>query len=348
MRIDSIVTQQNFDNFIARPRVQIFLSVDIVDSTKKKQKLRSGTSVDVGPYVGHEEDGSWLAQVVGFYLNFQKYLNANLEKSFGRRIDVRPFADFWKALGDEAIFTLEINSCFEAKKIIKAFCDTIVTWNIDAGLSRGIEKGKERQGRDSVKLKGSCWVAGFPVTNTAILLGEMKDYIGPSMDLGFRISKFSTAKRVALTADLAWLLLKSPKPIPICYDGRSSLKGISEEFGYPNLSIDISSSEFLKLERHLFNRKEVSETQKLRNLCASFIGEFGVPAFPPFFPKNGVPIAFRKALAVERDFLATLYEVDSEEETKPAQMKHQWSGAQIEKYNQFLHKKAKFGNKKKG
>ena len=64
------------------------------------------------------------------------------------------------------------------------------------------------------------------------------DFLGPDIDLGFRISKYALRKRMVLSADLAYLLYKEGSAIPHVQDqlkivAYESLKGIWEGRRYP-------------------------------------------------------------------------------------------------------------------
>ena len=72
-------------------------------------------------------------------------------------------------------------------------------------------------GNSSLRVKGTAWVAGFPVRNIELYIPKnmhknkaepecVRDFLGPSIDLGFRLSKKASEARLILSPSLAYLI----------------------------------------------------------------------------------------------------------------------------------------------
>lgn len=247
---------------LTKPTVRLFLSVDLENSTQLKQ------ATDKTPE-------RWLTTVRVFLQDFPQLFEAKLqerERQFGGpKMDLPPV---WKVLGDELVFAAIINKRLELLTLVEAFQDALQKWNQDAR--------EQKEGR-LLKVKGAAWVAGFPVVNAVLETGEKsEDYIGPSMDAGFRISKLATPRRMAITVDLAWLLLRLKFKRRVHFDGQMVIKGLAEEVGYPVLWIEVEKSDYVSKGAVLLGRAKQKSRRLMTELCAHFIYEFGVPKHLPF------------------------------------------------------------------
>jgi hypothetical protein len=103
------------------------------------------------------------------------------------------------------------------------------------------------------------------------------DFIGPSVDLGFRIAKFCDSRRFVLSADLALMLLDaveatevSRKRFRIHLESMESLKGVADNRPYPILWIDMNDGEHLLEERLLGIRRDF-RSDDLKDYLREFI-----------------------------------------------------------------------------
>lgn len=216
----------------------MFLSVDIVGSTafKQAESVRMERSLNRRPRSDGEmpEPGAqrdWLEPVAAFLSGFGDILesrwNAAIEL-LPQRLRDSKFDDveppkLWKAAGDEVIFYLEVKHKVSAVLAVYALLEAIEE---QRGAFHEISKGL-------LDLKATAWVAGFPVNNAEVVLNlPMKDednftqnyyrrlaiyyrygdgvldFIGPQMDLGFRVATQSSQRYMALSADLSCLLIR--------------------------------------------------------------------------------------------------------------------------------------------
>lgn len=283
------VTRGKFEQH-ARTRLLLFLSVDMENSTRLKQKAGQA----------HQEE--WLDTVVGFLEKFPTLYSAKVEEE-GRRSawkgDTRRKP--WKILGDEMIFVLELATREDACREVTALRNAIEVWN------RQAKEDKEKSGK--LPVKGTGWLAGFPVANAALPMGDHEDYVGPSMDAGFRFAKLASPRRLVISVDLAWWLMECDSPMRIHFDGRETMKGLAEESGYPLLWLEINQSKYQQIENVLLGRSEQERPGKLKSLCEAFITEFGVPAFLPFLPAADAKLSSEYAakLQAAREHLRNVY-----------------------------------------
>ena len=129
-------------------------------------------------------------------------------------------------------------------------------------------------------LKGTAWLAGFPVTNMVIEFPDIgRDYVGPSIDLGFRLAGRATRKKFVISADLALMLVDAVRALrmseddfPIHFSGRESFKGISNE--YPVFWIDCADQT---------SKSEASLSRCDYKYISEFVEEFITANSPPFY-----------------------------------------------------------------
>lgn len=259
------------------PKLRLFLSADVVGSTAYKQ--RDGA------------DGSnWFTMVSSFYsqagatLRSQwQWFESNLPE------DDRPemlgqVPELWKTIGDEVLFTKELKSSSQAVTALHVWIETL------KGLRKVLQKFDP-----ALDVKSTAWIADFPIRNREIVLGTdsdteddldwlndrqlqecasgksnlVCDYIGPSIDTGFRLSATATSRQLAVSIELAHMLsyeecqprdkyMIGPAeiaPLQFRYDGRQALKGVLNGSPYPQLWVDTAPREAMnKAEDNLLRR----------------------------------------------------------------------------------------------
>lgn len=210
---------------IAKRALRLFLSADIVNSTALKQEFQNPPGE------------SWIEVAHGFFTSFPSEFaaeSANVELADGSPIAAVP--ELWKALGDELIFVIEVRRMADIPPILNAFRKRIQVWN------------REFEGK-RVFIKGAAWLAGFPVMNSAIMGDDTDhlDFIGLSMDVGFRLCHHASPRRFVLGVELAYVLavLDSALFSDLKYFGKEILKGVLRDRPYPILSLDCYVGESL-------------------------------------------------------------------------------------------------------
>lgn len=305
MKNKQTITEEGFAERI-KPALRLFLSVDLENSTSLKHKHGHKHQQD-----GSLQDGAWLTVVLQFATEFPQLFEAKLqEHSRLQSVAALPPPPLWKMLGDELLFVQSLQHLGDAHTYLQAFRAALATWNHD--VAHGADRGP-------LFVKGAAWLAGFPIANAVIDAGDgREDYVGPSIDAGFRVARLATRRRLPVSVDLAWLLLHTQSPMQLHFDGPATLKGVAEESGYPSLWLEVGTSEYLKAERELLGYGPQINTQKMQELCALFITEFGVPPHLPFLQGDpnscAKPPGYDDALQNHVEFLRQqIYLVDEPE-----------------------------------
>lgn len=230
----------------------LFLSVDLVGSTAFKNGLRKK---------GQEQP--WLQFFDSFYIDvphiLQKHIGA--ENSYCPKI--------WKTIGDEILFQCLIEDKDDSKKVILGLLDALKEYN-ESLILKDL----------TLSVKAMAWLAGFPVINAIVKIGiendaEVDDYIGPSIDVGFRIAKYSDSRNLIISVELALVLadtLSSKEEMRlggIFVEKEEILKGVFKGFPYPIISIKLQN----EFER---NRLKVFKSSKAQlvdvyEYCSEFI-----------------------------------------------------------------------------
>jgi len=199
--------------------LRLFMSADVAGSTAYKAESDALRSAEPG----------WLSVFSNFYANFPIMLMGQTAAEMMEEESL-PEISVWKALGDELIMTALIENAEEAMGLVRAFYLAMMQY-------------EERHLNElPLRLKATFWVAEFPSPNIEIEIPELSgrlepliDYIGPSIDLGFRISKFARPSTVVLSLDLVEILLASRRADALAYFilGREPLKGVMFGRAYP-------------------------------------------------------------------------------------------------------------------
>ncbi|MEO5365011.1 MAG: hypothetical protein H7831_01365 [Magnetococcus sp. WYHC-3] len=228
-----------------RPRLMLFLSVDMSGSTALKNSHdRTSTTQPL----------AWLDFMQEFHREFPNMLgkrikDPELREEFGACVpggkeSCEP--DLWKSLGDELIFKLELSNHRQAALVVGAFWHTLADYNKQLRTKLDNlkpDKFPDLNTRDAMGVKGTAWVAGFPVTNATILAqgsqGE-EDYIGPQIDIGFRLGKHANRRKLIVSVDLALLLVEFTNPITVYFDGCVPIKGVLQDKPYPLFWISLN------------------------------------------------------------------------------------------------------------
>lgn len=200
--------------------VRLFSSVDLIGSTALKGKFFN----DPKQYSFGKPH--WYTSVGTFYERFLNTLNkAGAEKRKNKRWELV------KGIGDELMLTQLIRTHQDAYVLTKIFRNALRDFNAGGG---------------ELKVKGCVWLAGFPINNAKIALPTAKgtattdDYLGPSIDVGFRISKFASEHKLVVAVDLA-LLLTHKRPsndLRFGFGGQVTLKGVLDNKVYPLIWIE--------------------------------------------------------------------------------------------------------------
>jgi hypothetical protein len=267
-------------------RVRLFLSVDLVGSTAYKDG--EGNSPDPrSPFP------KWVEQTRLFYRDFPETLRHTFETqligaNIGRDM---PEPRVWKTLGDEIIFCTRLQDLRHLSICVIAFLRTLKSYG---------EKLEALGGH--LDVKGAAWIATFPAPNVTVPVSgahapqgdqpdealELEadenpsrfDFLGKNIDTGFRVSRYSSHERFAITVELAYLLSNASQqdtlPFNFSYHGRESMKGVIKGRPYPLLSIEAdrnSSPGEVRLRERLLNR---ADSLPVWDFLQAFINQEGI------------------------------------------------------------------------
>jgi hypothetical protein len=261
--------------------LRLFASIDLVGSTAFKQKSMREPFDSIG-------SSRWRDITLKFYRDA-----ANRFDEYWRQCKVSSSPNLlldglghsgpkvWKILGDEIIFVSHISSVSDFSQITESFVETV------ASLAR------QRPAPD-LDVKGTMWVAEFPGLNARVSLraeaddedasgddehSAETDYLGPAIDLGFRLCKFASPGIVPIDIQTA-LFLSEEGTAPslaerFIYLGRHTLKGIDRDRPYPVLAIDTDENggarELERLEADLDGRVRRPARWAVHSFCKEYL-----------------------------------------------------------------------------
>lgn len=207
-----------------KSKVRIFFSVDVIGSTAFKNQKNEDK---VQPWIYFFNEF-----YKGFPVIFSHYAGQAYSK-LGTNLlpeeQIPPL--FWKSLGDELLFQNTITNRKQVSALVLAFKESIENFNFS-----------KESATFGLSVKGTAWLAGFPIKNAEVVLQNKLDFIGPNMDLGFRLSKFATDSKMIISLSLAKILVHNiDNELTFFYQGKQSLKGILNGIAYPIISVLVKS-----------------------------------------------------------------------------------------------------------
>ena len=274
------------------PKLLIFFSADVVGSTALKQRDRDRSDLD-WPTIFREFYKEAVTNFGAFWDTTSDKIEALTAGDKVAEKQLGPEPVFWKTVGDEIIFYKVLTGSEQIHACIECWIDTLDALRRKFDSSRHII---DAAGADPLDIKSSVWTAEFPRRNKEIPLpclpGSMvrspvtindqgvqpTDFVGPGIDIGFRISSMATSQKMVLSLDVAYLLsITTPDhrigrdPRPIYYDGRFYFKGVFEGTRYPIFWIDISRNQ--SLDKDELEILPHSDKTKIIKTCKTFYDE---------------------------------------------------------------------------
>lgn len=261
----------------------LFLSVDLIGSTQTKVEFPPG---------GAEE--SWLYGYEQFYVTFPE----ELDKACGEQGIGTP--EVWKYNGDEILFRTIVRTATETTKSIVAF----------QKASNRYMRYQESP-RELANIKCAAWLATFPYPNEIVTVpqpvsrlkyernddrygDQIEDYLGPEIDIGFRISKYATSHKLVVSVTLAWVIAyrlkqykgnlpnSDPPPPPDSYfETWEPLRGVLGGTAYPIIWVDVSTQERELHEKLRGYPRTPSEPDDIIRYCREFISNHQTSIAPP-------------------------------------------------------------------
>lgn len=273
---------------LLRPKLRLFMSVDVIGSTSFKHSSE------------HSESQGWLDFFFDFYGTFSaSFANqrARIAQKVGLKKPLRT-PKLWKTLGDELIYEIELKEKGEAACYLSAF---------RSAVNRRIRhQSQEGGGTLPISFKATAWLAEFPVGNAAIPLDQADgedasfDYVGPLIDIGFRLSHYATTRKFVISVDLAWLLAnEGGGELDFFFSSRERLKGVLDNRSYPIIWIDAHQEELRTnptqsqrlagLEDKLTGQRK-QDVETLASYCRTYIENVGDPLVVPWIEGDNTSI----------------------------------------------------------
>lgn len=294
------------------PRLRLFLSADIVGSTSLKQTRSRTSDAD-----DHSKRGpAWFSAIQGFYFEAaQAFLFEWVERKAASTAPVALYGEeptFWKSVGDEVLFTKVLTDH-------RQLATTLHCWFTAVSRMKDFLKREN----SSLDVKCTAWLAGFPYRNREVVIGKYLsknkdrvenyykesgnllnryygegnsedisvDYIGPSIDTGFRLTGFSSSRKMVLSIDAAYLLSMTSfdgevKRIDLHYDGSHNLKGVMGGAPYPVFWTNMSSDSSLAVMEDKLRPQTVCHREAVKEYCDAFYEEHGHFVFRPFIKSD--------------------------------------------------------------
>ena len=253
------------------PHIRLFLSADLVGSTRIKNQLshqelfekfhgrmhavervrdrhwvvaftdedaRSAVLESLGI---SSDDFDWATVIGAFYRDFHSEFSMTLRALRWRCDKIDPRCKPWKAIGDELVYQFPVASRRHLYWVTTAFLVALRT--IDNKMASRATPGTD----SNLRLKGAAWTAGFPVRNRLVQLpgaDDRFDFLGPDIDTGFRIGGCTRPGMLVVSVELAELLGEVAgdlNPLVGRQVGWDSLKGVWNDAPYPVIWVDLPS-----------------------------------------------------------------------------------------------------------
>lgn len=309
---DGIPTNNYF-----KPRLLLFLSVDIVGSTAYKQANSHLRSIDSdGNATGRSYFAPWAGQIENFYRLFPHTFQVELSNArsnnkdlLGKNFSLGDNPELWKAVGDELIFKKEITDSRQVAIVVLAWIKTlkIVKEKLDPKLN----------------LKSGIWTAGFPVMNNEFIFEKnvekydtqsenlvknqfnllekrerskdksnyFSDFLGPNIDIGFRICAHASPRKLVLSIEAAHILatqldfmpLDEAEKKPVFYlDAYIDLKGVFGGVQYPIFWLDLMYDRKINQYEDTILHRTPIPAQAIKDFSDAFYEENHRYLFRPF------------------------------------------------------------------
>lgn len=347
------MNNEAFDPF--RSTLRLFMSVDIVGSTAFKQ---TGVATkDEDSRDGKLPAEPWFSPIAQFYRQIEllfaqewKIYTDKHSSNFGWQTGSPP--EFWKGIGDEVVYYKDITHHQEAYCCLHCWINAVNRYRLIL-----------QQKFPKLDVKSTAWVAGFPVNNSEIIFrtnvddvvephggsdavfdnaqllkryyngsnrsGLVRDFIGPSIDTGFRLAQFASPRKLIVSVDLALLLssAEGARPREFCYhamefyfDGTSLLKGVLGGVPYPIIWVDLLGADSLESAEDRLSRRENVNQAHLRDYCEEFLAKYKARISRPYI-RDRFDVLFSEIPERHVDRLSQLKNYFNNEDTRAQDIK---------------------------
>lgn len=244
------------------PEVVLFLSVDVVGSTAYKVRAA-------------QEGRDWVAAFSALFMELPLVYVGEIAHVFDADDEV-PLFGVWKVMGDEMLLIAVPRSRRELGGLLEAFAATL-------------ERVQQRFSADyGITLAAGAWAAEVGQRNQMIEIPEMfggfdglpyRDFLGPDVDLGFRLRACARPAELLASPNLVETLLAVDASHGLHFHERDRmpLRGVAGEFPFPMPLIAVrarSSGEAQATPADLLDRLEAFRAE---------LGALGVPVAQPVY-----------------------------------------------------------------
>ena len=251
-----------------RPLVML-LSADVVGSTAFKAVT-----------VGADGQALWLEAFETLFRELPLIFIGKLAQYFIEEDDL-PQSGVWKVMGDEVVFAVVPRTLVQAQLVTAAFSDAVASYD---------QRIAERW---PLRIRGCCWGAEIGGRNRAIEIPEMfggsggrpyVDFLGPDIDIGFRLSGHSRPGELILSPNLAEAFAAEPEQRGLRYHylGAAALKGVCAGQPFPLVLVSVEGVGNPSLE----TIDAPTLARRLADIRTQMRSEHGAQPAPPVFARD--------------------------------------------------------------
>lgn len=293
---------------VFRPKQLLFIGADIVGSTSLKQTMiqtTEGTALDANT--------KWFDLIQEFYIRLSELFLHEADPLDAEAPHLRSLKlpKVWKTVGDEVLFWTEVTDSRQLPHIVNA-------WR--RAICRLREELRERYALPALDFKCTAWMAHFPWRNKMIfssptgMFAQREDYVertnlhimyryfsprglpadvvldfvGPGIDLGFRLATTATLRRFTISNDVAYMLARAAVDggvehgLRIHYEGLRTFKGVHGGSEYPLFWIDMSDGGSIEDYDSELRAKQPCRDEDIVTFIDTFYGERRNYVYAPF------------------------------------------------------------------
>lgn len=301
------------------PKLRLFLSADIVGSTAFKQRSGEGSE----QWFRLVRTFYMMAEryfAFRWSLAKDRYQDAERPLLFG---DAAP--ELWKTVGDEVLFTKEIAHPSEATMCMSIWLQVLEdlrqlldksgldvkssAWLADFPIRNReifLHTGAPTKTDDGAKNDPPPQTDGADRSNDptedlewendslfdsykARLPGVTRDFIGQSIDTGFRVSTAASSRKLMLSVELAHMLSMECERLDLDpyrigafpvrsftfhYDGRNALKGVLNGTPYPLIWLDVEPAKRIHVTEDVLSARPKPTPRQIHEFTTALITEF--------------------------------------------------------------------------
>lgn len=270
-----------------KPRLRLFFSVDLVGATHYKQSRNR-----------------WRPELLSFYRDFDFILQAEYRAFAATHPSHLSSPEFWKSNGDELLYACDLLCLSHAQGLMQVWLHALRRYQV-----------LHSPGAEHLDVKSTAWIGLFPVPNAEVFFRRggaalhqdegrdalvvqselreewyantanptiTRDFIGPSIDTGFRLTSLATPSRLVLSVDLAFLLASGKgagaPPLNLRLSGKQRLKGVMDDQPYPVIWIPVDRDDWVRAELEPM----VTDRELIRSFCKTVFEQNHASVTPLF------------------------------------------------------------------